>query len=135
MKGGFGLRMLNRTARVSVFLPRRRPVIQRLPSSHADPSFSDGSLFLDRLVHWLSETLRVDIVSLMVPDDRGEHLEILAALGLPESVIQSTRVRRGASIVGKVWGTAFLMAGRHMRNCMAMRRRHFAPLSGRMIIR
>jgi hypothetical protein len=41
----------------------------------------------------------------MTTDAERRFLTIRAAIGLPESVVQSSRVRRGASFAGKVWVT------------------------------
>jgi response regulator RpfG family c-di-GMP phosphodiesterase len=92
-------------ARFRVVLPRRGRVIQKMRQERADTGSVEPHEFLEKLTHWISETLEVEVVSLMVPDEDGEHLEILAAVGLPESIVQNTRLHKGAGIAGKVWAS------------------------------
>ena len=90
-------------ARFVVLLPRRPAVVQpadRLVTTGFP--FEPGE-FMQRLMHWISESLGVQLVTLMVPDEEKEYLTIRAAIGLPEAVVQSCRVRRGTGYVGKVW--------------------------------
>ncbi|HPF69141.1 MAG TPA: ATP-binding protein [Candidatus Krumholzibacteria bacterium] len=91
-------------ARFTVLLPRRAPVAQALRQRGAAAAFETGE-FLERLVHWLAESLGVQTVTLMEPLPDGEHLGIRAALGLSDAVVQGTRVHRGAGIAGTVWAT------------------------------
>jgi len=88
-----------------VVLPRRAEVIQRIAENPRDWPLHDPPEFMEKLVHWIGDTLEVDIVSLLLPDVTGEFMEIAAAMGLPARVVQSNRVRRGAGIVGKVWAS------------------------------
>ncbi len=92
-------------ARFQVVLPRRGRVIQRLSAGVRASLRGDPAEFLEQLVRWIATTMEVEMVSLMAPAEDGEHLEILAATGLTESVVQSTRVRKNAGIVGKVWAS------------------------------
>lgn len=92
-------------ARFTVLLPRRPAVLQ--PSDRlvaANFAFEPGE-FMQRLMHWVSESLGTQVATLMVPDANNEHLTIRAAIGLPESVVQSTRVRKGGGMAGKVWAS------------------------------
>jgi hypothetical protein len=91
--------------RITVLLPRRPAVVQPAdPSSLTGLPFEAGE-FLQRLMHWISESLGIQMATLMVPDRGGDHLTIRAAIGLPESVVQSARVRRGAGFAGRVWAS------------------------------
>ena len=92
-------------ARFQVVLPRRGQVIQRLGAEATDWTLNEPAEFMEQLVHWISEIMAVEIVSLLLPDEAGEYLEIRAAVGLPASVVQSERLRRGAGIAGKVWAS------------------------------
>ncbi len=94
-----------RGARFTVLLPRRPAVV--IPAVPVAPGrdFDDPRLFLQRVLHWVGEGLGVNLVSLMTPDDEGDHLMIRAALGLPAAVVESTRLRRGAGFAGRVWAT------------------------------
>lgn len=56
---------------------------------------------LERVVEAIQQTLRVDIVSLMLCNDDG-HLEIRAARGLPAEVIAAVRVPPGEGVAGFV---------------------------------
>ncbi|MEN8006500.1 MAG: HD domain-containing phosphohydrolase [Candidatus Krumholzibacteriota bacterium] len=90
-------------ARITVLLPRRPAVLQPAdPVSLTSLPFEAGE-FVQRLMHWVSESLGIQVAALMVPDPTGNHLTIRAAIGLPESVVQSARVRRGAGFAGRVW--------------------------------
>jgi signal transduction histidine kinase/putative methionine-R-sulfoxide reductase with GAF domain len=92
-------------ARFQVVLPRRLPVMQKADARMRAWNPKDSTGFVERLIHWVSETLETDIVSLMVPDDDRDYLVIRAAVGLPASVVHSTRVRKGDGIAGKVWAS------------------------------
>ncbi len=89
--------------RITVLLPRRPAVLQPAdPASLTGLPFEAGE-FVQRLMHWVSESLGIQVATLMVPDRDGQNLTIRAAIGLPESVVQSARVRRGAGFAGYVW--------------------------------
>lgn len=92
-------------SRFTVLLPRRSPVVQSAQGERpVDAPFAAGE-FTDRLLHWVAGSLGVKAATLMVPDEDDENLVIRAALGLPPSVVQSTRVPRGEGFTGKVWKT------------------------------
>jgi signal transduction histidine kinase len=94
-----------RGTRFHVLLPRRPVVLQPGdPQKLTGLPFEAGE-FMQRLMHWVSESLGVQLATLMVPDQDGEFLTIRAAIGLPEAVVQSARLRRGAGFAGKVWAT------------------------------
>lgn len=94
-----------RGTRITVLLPRRPAVLQPVdPDSLTGLPFEAGEL-MQRLMHWVSESLGIQVATLMVPDKGGDHLTIRAAIGLPESVVQSARVRKGAGFAGRVWET------------------------------
>jgi len=92
-------------ARFTVLLPHRPAVLQPtdVPVASGFP-FGPGE-FMQRLMHWISESLGIQVATLMVPDEDREFLTIRAAIGLPESVVQSARIRKGAGVAGKVWAT------------------------------
>ena len=93
-------------ARFTVVLPRRPAVLQPIESVRQTPALHDPAQFMQRLLNWVSETLSVGMVSLMLPDEQsGDLLVIRAAIGLSDTVVQSTSVRRGVGIAGKVWVT------------------------------
>ncbi len=93
-------------ARFTVVLPRRPAVLQPIESVRQIPALHDPAQFMQRLLSWVSETLSVGMVSLMLPDEQsGDLLVIRAAIGLSDTVVQSTSVRRGVGIAGKVWVT------------------------------
>ncbi len=100
-----------RGARLVVSLPRSGEVVHRGVAKESLPSYNDPQEFMEKLMHWIGETVGVRNISLMVPDESGENLVIEAAVGLSESVVQSTRLRRGEGIAGKVWvsGRALLV--------------------------
>lgn len=90
-------------ARFIVLLPRRPAVLQpSIPSSLVSLPFEAGE-FMERLMLWVSESLGVKMATLLVPDESGQFLDIRAAIGLPESVVQSTHIRYGSGISGQVW--------------------------------
>lgn len=92
-------------ARFTVLLPRRTAVVQPVRArDRAGQPFEAGE-FLQRLLHWLAESLGVQTVTLMEPEPDGLHLGIRAAIGVSETVVQGVRVRRGAGIAGRVWAT------------------------------
>jgi signal transduction histidine kinase len=90
-------------ARFTVLLPCRTPVLQPVDPQAASASPFQPGEFMQRVMHWVSGSVAVQTATLMMPDRDGDHLTIRAAIGLPESVVQSTRVRRGKGIAGRVW--------------------------------
>jgi len=89
----------------NVLLPRRPAVLQSTdPQSLVSLPFEAGE-FMQRLMLWVSESLGIQMATLLVPDAAGEYLMIRAAIGLPEAVVQSARIRKGAGFSGKVWAT------------------------------
>ncbi len=82
-----------RGTRFHVLLPRRPVVLQPGdPQKLTGLPFEAGE-FMQRLMHWVSESLGVQLATLMVPDQDGEFLTIRAAIGLPEAVVQSARLQ------------------------------------------
>jgi signal transduction histidine kinase len=95
-----------RGARFTVLLPRRAPVVQgHGPEQPGSASLESGE-FLQRLLHWVAGTVGVQTAALMMPDADDLALTIRAAIGLPEPVVQGTRLRRGAGYAGRVWESA-----------------------------
>ena len=91
--------------RFTVLLPRRPAVMQPTdPQSLVSLPFESGE-FMQRLMLWVSESLGIQMATLLVPDKEEEFLSIRAAIGLSEAVVQSARIRRGAGFSGKVWAT------------------------------
>ena len=91
-------------ARFTVLLPRRPAVLQPVSQQSGAAPFGEGE-FMQRLMYWVSESLGVQTTTLMVPDNGAEYLTIRAAIGLPDAVVQSARVAKGAGFAGKVWST------------------------------
>ena len=92
-------------ARFTVLLPRRPAVLQPTdPQSLTSLPFEAGE-FMQRLMLWVSESLGIQMATLLVPDRDHEYLTIRAAIGLPEAVVQSARIRKGAGYSGKVWAS------------------------------
>ena len=90
-------------ARFTVLLPRRAMVLQPVdPDAVSGSPFQPGE-FMQRVMHWVSESLGITTATLMMPDKDEEYLTIRAAIGLAETVVQSARVRRGSGIAGLVW--------------------------------
>jgi len=90
-------------ARLQIVLPRAGEVVHRGRPQGSLPAYTDPQDFTEKLVHWIGETMGVRNVSLMIPEESGEHLLIEAAVGLSESVVQGCRLRRGEGVAGKVW--------------------------------
>ena len=91
--------------RFTVLLPRRPAVLQPTdPQSLVSLPFESGE-FMQRLMLWVSESLGIQVATLLVPDKDQEYLLIRAAIGLSETVVQSAQIRRGAGFSGKVWAT------------------------------
>ena len=92
-------------ARFTVLLPRR-PAVLQAPGPDQGMRFTvEPTEFIQRMMHWVSESLGVQVATLMMPDPAGDSLRIKAAIGLPESVVQSARIRKGTGVSGKVWAT------------------------------
>ncbi len=92
-------------ARFTVLLPRRPAVLQTAePQNQISMPFEVGE-FMQRLMLWVSESLGIQMATLLVPDAGAEYLTIRAAIGLPEAVVQSARIRPGAGFSGRVWVT------------------------------
>jgi len=77
-------------------------VIPDLPLP-VNPVFHEPKLFLQRLIHWVGENLGVRCAVLLVTDSQHQHLEILAATGVPAGQLQDLRLARGVGLVGRVW--------------------------------
>ncbi len=92
-------------ARLQVVLPRAGEVVHRGRPHGSLPAYTDPQDFTEKLVHWIGETMGVRNVSLMIPEESGEHLLIEAAVGLSDSVVQGCRLRRGEGVAGKVWAS------------------------------
>ncbi len=92
-------------ARFTVLLPRRPQVQQATAPEPGLRLAVEPGEFMERLMQWVAESMGVQVVSLMVPADGGDYLRIRAAIGLPESVVQSARLRRGVGVAGRVWAT------------------------------
>ncbi|MBU1073239.1 GAF domain-containing protein, partial [bacterium] len=107
----WGERVQPRGVRFNALLPRRDEIIRRGKNKGRHAIFGDVPEFAEKLIHWIGELMRVRIVSLMVPDQGGEHLVIEAAMGLEDAVVQDTRLLRGEGIAGRVWmqGEAILV--------------------------
>ncbi len=58
---------------------------------------------LDYVVESTAEQLRCRRVSIMLADEKGEHLVIAASRGLPEEVVAGTRIRIGQGVSGRVF--------------------------------
>ena len=99
----WGERVQPRGVRFNALLPRRDEIIRRGANKGRHTIFGDVPEFAEKLIHWIGELMRVRIVSLMVPDQGGEHLVIEAAMGLEDAVVQDTRLLRGEGIAGGVW--------------------------------
>ncbi|MGD9547199.1 MAG: ATP-binding protein [Candidatus Krumholzibacteriia bacterium] len=92
-------------ARFTVLLPRRPAVLQSIQPGDRYVAHLDPGEFVQRMMHWISESLGAQVVTLMQPDAGDDYLQIKAAIGLPESVVQSARIRKGSGVAGKVWAT------------------------------
>lgn len=91
--------------RFTVLLPRRTAVVLHREQVNVGSGALEPGEFLQRLMYWVSESLGVQTAALMLPDEDGQALVIRAAIGLPGSVVQGTRLRRGAGYAGRVWET------------------------------
>lgn len=92
-------------ARFQVLLPRRPAVVQPAGEPQTGVAPFEPGEFHQRLLHWIAGSVGVQTVTLMQPDEHGEHLGIRASIGLPEAVVQGVRVRFGSGIAGRVWAT------------------------------
>lgn len=95
-------------ARFTVLLPRRPAVLQPVVHKAGGSVFEEGE-FIQRLMYWISESLGIQTATLMIPEEGTDHLTIRAAIGLPDSVVQSARVSKGTGFAGKVWATGQTM--------------------------
>jgi signal transduction histidine kinase/putative methionine-R-sulfoxide reductase with GAF domain len=94
-----------RGTRFTVLLPRRAPVVLNREGGNTAAGGLEPGEFLQRLMHWVVESLGVQSAALMLPDDEDQALVIRAAVGLPGTVVQGTRLRRGAGFAGRAWAT------------------------------
>ena len=90
-------------ARMTVLLPRRPHVVIPEPPQPINPVFHEPKLFIQRLIHWVGENLGVHSAVLLVADNQRQHLEILAATGVPAGQLQDLRLARGVGLVGRTW--------------------------------
>lgn len=91
--------------RFTVLLPRRAPVVLNRGLENAGAGGLEPGEMLQRLMHWVVESLGVQSAALMLPDDEDQALVIRAAVGLPGTVVQGTRLPRGAGFAGRVWAS------------------------------
>lgn len=91
--------------RFTVLLPRRAPVVLNREQEDVGAGGLEPGEFLQRLMHWVGEGLGVRTAALMLPDEDEQALVIRAAIGLPGSVVQGARLRRGAGYAGRVWAS------------------------------
>ncbi len=89
--------------RFHVLLPRRAAVVQPNPDLPVPGAPFEPGEFMQRMLHWVSASMAVQTVALMEPDASEESLQIRAAIGLPDSVVQSARIRPGQGFAGYVW--------------------------------
>ena len=87
----------------TVLLPRRPHVVVPEPPTPMNPVFHDPRLFLQRLVHWVGENLGVKTAVILKADTQLQHLEVLAAAGVPAGQMQGLRLARGVGLVGRAW--------------------------------
>lgn len=99
-------------AQLTVLLPRRPAVLQPVTLAAAGGHPFDSGEFIERLMLWISESMGVQVVSLLMPLASDDFLSVRAAIGLPETVVQSAQVRRGEGFAGGVWqsGETLLLA-------------------------
>jgi histidine kinase/DNA gyrase B/HSP90-like ATPase/phospho-acceptor domain-containing protein len=91
--------------RFIALLPRKKEIIRRVDGACRQDVFNKIPDFAEKLIHWIAELMRVRMVSLMIPEVKGEHLVIEAAVGLNDTVVQNTRLARGEGVAGQVWHT------------------------------
>jgi signal transduction histidine kinase len=82
-----------------VVLPRHRGLRVIVPQGQEPQALSDELARL--VVRMVSEVMNARVVSLMVPDERGD-LVIRAATGLDETVVSEARVQPGTGVSGWV---------------------------------
>ncbi len=90
----------------TVLLPRRPVVVQSADHQNTPGTPFEAGEFMQRLMHWISESMGVQTATLMMPDTQNEHMTIRAGIGVSDSVVQSARVRRGSGFAGKVWASS-----------------------------
>ena len=90
-------------ARFTVLLPRRAPVVLNRELVNSGAGGLEPGEILQRLLHWVVESLGVQSAALMLPDEADQALVIRAAVGLPGPVVQGARLPRGAGFAGQVW--------------------------------
>ncbi len=90
----------------TVLLPRRPVVVQAADAQNFPGTPFEAGEFMQRLMHWISESMGVQTATLMLPDAQNEYLTIRAGIGISDSVVQSARVRRGNGYSGKVWASS-----------------------------
>jgi signal transduction histidine kinase/putative methionine-R-sulfoxide reductase with GAF domain len=92
-----------RGARFVVSLPRIRATSRTRAS---EPTVQGAAVEENRVpelvIEMIAEVMRAEAVSLMLLDDSGDELYILAAMGLPDEAIRAARVAVGESISGTV---------------------------------
>ncbi|MEZ4386661.1 MAG: ATP-binding protein [Candidatus Krumholzibacteriia bacterium] len=98
-------------ARFTVLLPRRPHVVVPEPPAPLNPVFHDARLFLQRLVHWVSENLGVRSAVILQADAARQHLEVLAAAGVPAGDLQGLRLARGVGLLGRTWSEGVARIG------------------------
>jgi signal transduction histidine kinase len=87
----------------TVLLPRRAVVVQAADGNSLPGMPFEPGEFMQRLMHWISESMGVQTATLMMPDAEEDYLTIRAGIGISDSVVQSARVRHGSGFAGKVW--------------------------------
>jgi len=90
----------------TVLLPRRPVVVQSADHQNTSGTPFEAGEFMQRLMHWISESMGVETATLMMPDAQDEFMTIRAGIGVSDSVVQSARVRRGTGFAGKAWGSS-----------------------------
>jgi signal transduction histidine kinase/GAF domain-containing protein len=88
---------------LTVILPRRPHVVLPSPPPTINPVFHDPRLSLQRLLHWVSENLGVHSAVLLRTDQHRDHLEVIAAAGIPAGQLQDLRLGRGVGPIGRTW--------------------------------
>lgn len=87
----------------TVLLPRRPNVVIPEAPVPMNPVFHDPRLFLQRLVHWVSENLGVRTAVILHADEQLQHLQVLAAAGVSAGHLQNLKLARGVGLVGRAW--------------------------------
>ncbi len=60
---------------------------------------------VNSVVNFVADFMFSKRVSIMLLDEKGEHLSIKGAIGLEEEIVRKTRIRKGEAIAGKVLET------------------------------